>query len=189
MNEQGRSPAVAAALAVSLGSEQFSTHHAVQTAQDLIKLPAWTDPPEEVSKDRRLLQHIALRVSLEDGRDLPWSHAARAVEAWDAELFLAKGATDAQAQGLKSFSDEMVFLHLTMAFLADECVVPLLLPPTTIVDGAATGAPAAPLSGCVFDAGHSWPSAGRPRSGGQQEERLAHAALFGLRLVLPYSGL
>eukprot|EP00435_Cladocopium_sp_Y103_P009350 s3096_g2.t1 len=155
-------------------------HHAVQTAQDVYHLPPWTQAPDDVPKepslvrtepegykdtrsphfdeDKRLLQHIALRVSLEDGRDLPWTHAARAVEAWDAELFLAKGATDSQTQGLRSFSDDIVFLHLTMAFLADECLVPLLLPPTTVMDsGGSTpiaSAPASPLSACVFDASH-----------------------------------
>eukprot|EP00434_Breviolum_minutum_P026349 symbB.v1.2.023293.t1/scaffold2115.1/size88956/2 len=42
-----------------------------------------------------------------------------------------------------------------MAFLADECLVPLKLPPTTVMDsGASTpiaSAPASPLSACVFD--------------------------------------
>eukprot|EP00913_Durusdinium_trenchii_P004616 g4285.t1 len=45
-----------------------------------------------------------------------------------------------------------------MAFLADECLVPLLLPPTMVLDaGGATpiaSAPASPLSACVFDASH-----------------------------------
>ena len=30
----------------------------------------------------------------------------------------------AHPRGLRSFSDDIVFLHLTMAFLADECLVP-----------------------------------------------------------------
>ncbi|CAE7232054.1 Nipbl [Symbiodinium sp. CCMP2592] len=101
-------------------------HHATQSSQARVELPQWTEPPEEVAKhakEGRLLQHIALRVSLEDGRDMPWSEAARIVEAWDAELFLSKGAGDEQAEGLTSLSDDIVFLHLTLAFLSDECTV------------------------------------------------------------------
>ena len=111
----------------------------------------------------------------------PWSSRGPA-QAWDAELFLSRGADDAQAEGgpnslllrllqilldvarvlkrmepnswhvisfvvnlfscsslclslslslslesvgLTSLSDDIVFLHLTLAFLSDECTVPL----------------------------------------------------------------
>eukprot|EP00930_Biecheleria_cincta_P067568 TRINITY_DN5423_c0_g3_i1.p1 TRINITY_DN5423_c0_g3~~TRINITY_DN5423_c0_g3_i1.p1 ORF type:complete len:1786 (-),score=396.30 TRINITY_DN5423_c0_g3_i1:516-5840(-) len=129
-------------------------HHSTDMSKSLVRLPLWTQPPEEVAqrqKSERMLQHVALRVSLEDGRDMPWTKAARAVEAWDAELFLAKAATDAQTAGLCDLSDNIVFGYITLAFLADECTVPLLCPPSSISD---TAAPAAPLSAAVFGASH-----------------------------------
>eukprot|EP00931_Biecheleriopsis_adriatica_P102535 TRINITY_DN7748_c1_g1_i1.p1 TRINITY_DN7748_c1_g1~~TRINITY_DN7748_c1_g1_i1.p1 ORF type:complete len:1820 (-),score=460.89 TRINITY_DN7748_c1_g1_i1:106-5565(-) len=135
-------------------------HHASQTAQHIVELPDWTAAPEEHGQSsHRLLQHIALRISVEDGREMPWTEAARAVEAWDAELFLAKGANDVEAAGLKSLSDEIVFLHLTMAFLADESNVPLLCPPTCLQgsssSSSSSSAPPASLSAAVFAANHA----------------------------------
>lgn len=134
--------------------------YSIEINKSRVRLPLWTEPPEEVAKrekDQRMLQHIALRVSLEDGRDMPWTKAAKAVEAWDAELFLAKTATDAQTAGLCDLSDDIVFGYITLAFLADECTVPLLCPPTARLEPSGvseTAAPAAPLSAAVFGASH-----------------------------------
>ncbi|CAE8618646.1 unnamed protein product, partial [Polarella glacialis] len=134
-------------------------HHSTEAAKQHVKLPSWTEANETVAKDERILQNVALRVSLEDGREMPWTEAARAVEAWDADLFLAQGAEEGQAAGLASFTDDIVFRYLTMAFLADEgLTVPALCPPSSGGGGSSSSSAqnlcAAPLASGIFGAAH-----------------------------------
>ncbi|CAK0899938.1 unnamed protein product, partial [Prorocentrum cordatum] len=120
-------------------------HHHVEAEKACIRLPAWTTPPEQVPRDERLMQHIALRVSMEDGREMPWTAAAKAVRAWDAELLLS--TTDEDQSGLCSFTDDIVFRYLVMAHLEDERSVPARCPP--VERGGSVS-----LSACVLPAGH-----------------------------------
>merc|ERR1740130_1558730 len=117
------------------------THHQVEAERDAIKLPAFSLPQKQVNKDYRMLQHVALRVSLEDSRKLPWTAAAKAVQAWDAELYL-KGDTDS---GLTHFTDDVVFRYLIMAHLEDERLQPAKTPPS---------GKTSTLSSAIFGASH-----------------------------------
>eukprot|EP00929_Paragymnodinium_shiwhaense_P061534 TRINITY_DN30733_c1_g3_i1.p1 TRINITY_DN30733_c1_g3~~TRINITY_DN30733_c1_g3_i1.p1 ORF type:complete len:1888 (+),score=552.35 TRINITY_DN30733_c1_g3_i1:213-5876(+) len=121
-------------------------HHS-EVKRSCMKIPKWDEPPEKVARlwqDERTLQHIALRVSLEEGRDMPWTEAAKAMEAWDAELFLSHG--DEDKAGLAALSEEYVFRYLTLAHLEDERFVQAKVPPRS--------GPMEPLNACTFAAGH-----------------------------------
>jgi len=76
---------------------------------------------------------------------MPWTKAARAVHAWDADLHLS--ATEEQNSGLRSLSDKIVFQLLILAYIEDERVGHARFPPGT--SGMAS------LSSAVFPAGHS----------------------------------
>eukprot|EP00927_Polykrikos_kofoidii_P007899 TRINITY_DN13250_c3_g1_i1.p1 TRINITY_DN13250_c3_g1~~TRINITY_DN13250_c3_g1_i1.p1 ORF type:complete len:1961 (+),score=321.36 TRINITY_DN13250_c3_g1_i1:222-5885(+) len=119
-------------------------HHHVDAQRGSINLPSWDAPSEEVTKDTRLLQHVALRVSLEEGKDMPWTDAAKAVEAWDADLFLTH--ENADCSGLSDFNDDIVFRYLTLAHLEDERFVHARIPPRI--------GPQDVVSACTFSSGH-----------------------------------
>eukprot|EP00928_Gymnodinium_smaydae_P030057 TRINITY_DN22454_c1_g2_i1.p1 TRINITY_DN22454_c1_g2~~TRINITY_DN22454_c1_g2_i1.p1 ORF type:complete len:1852 (-),score=397.26 TRINITY_DN22454_c1_g2_i1:75-5585(-) len=127
-------------------------HHA-EVKQAYLRLPSWEklasdkDGAEDEKSQERLLQHIALRFSLEVGGELPWTEAGRAVEAWDAQICLPKG--DRNSAGLKRLTDDIVFKYLALAHLEDERYANARVPPGEGRDLAAEA-----FSACVFAAGH-----------------------------------
>eukprot|EP00427_Karlodinium_veneficum_P015717 CAMPEP_0169135692 /NCGR_PEP_ID=MMETSP1015-20121227/40581_1 /TAXON_ID=342587 /ORGANISM="Karlodinium micrum, Strain CCMP2283" /LENGTH=1416 /DNA_ID=CAMNT_0009200367 /DNA_START=58 /DNA_END=4309 /DNA_ORIENTATION=+ len=118
------------------------SHHQVEAADQAIKLPPWTQASDKANKEYRVLQNVALRVSLQDGRKLPWTAAAKAVQAWDAEVHLNK---DDDGSGLTNLTDDIVFRYLIMAHLEDERLVPAKCPPD---------AQRVTLASTVFQAAH-----------------------------------
>ena len=121
-------------------------HHHSEASRTHVQMPTWHEKPKGVAKEQRLLQHIALRVSLGEPRagEMPWNEAAKAVEAWDAELFLKH--EDGDQTGLASFTDDIVFMYLTMAHLEDERSAPARCPPGKAGSSA--------VSAAVFSAVH-----------------------------------
>lgn len=125
--------------------ENLSRHHAEAT-RCFVKLPRWDEKPDQTSKDERTLQHVALRISLEEGTRMPWTDAARAVDAWDAELFVAHSNED--HSGLASLTDDYVFRYLTLSHLEEQRIGAARVPPS--------GATAQlSLSASVFASGHA----------------------------------
>jgi hypothetical protein len=120
------------------------SHHQVKVAEQRIKLPSWNEPKRQEIKETRTLQEVALRLSLQDGRKLPWTAAAKAVQAWDAEVYLSKNDDGA---GLTNLTDDIVFRYIIMAQLEDERTVAAKCPPAAALGRSTVGA-------AVFQAAH-----------------------------------